>query len=411
MSAKRKKKNRKKKQVHYSITDDSHFSLFEVVILILVSVIFGVIIGYSITYGNSNLSKVRSHTHLGEIVNTYNNIVDNYYDDVDEEKMSEYAIKGMLYSLEDPYSAFLDENTTNSFNESVDGEYVGIGITVFLNEQYNQILSIVEHSPAAKAGLQVGDFILSVDGYSCENLDSKKLYQMIEGPVGTPLKIDVLRDSVKLSFVLKRDIIEIQNVTSKVVSEKDAKIGYIKIDLFSSNSYDQFVDQLEQLEKKNIQSLIIDLRNNPGGHLVQARKILSLFFPKKKVLYQIEKNGKIHKIHSLNNDVREYPVVLLINEETASSAEVLASCFQDNYKNIHLVGVTTYGKGNVQKTISLLDGSSIKFTVESWLTSKGQSVNAIGIVPDIMEEQNPTYYVDYTDDADSQLQRAISLLK
>lgn len=413
MGKKKRKKNKKGKLgQHHFIGEDSRFSLIEVVVIVLLSVIFGIIIGYLLTYGNSNLSKVRGRTHLGEIVNTYNNIVDNYYDDIDEGKMSQYAIKGMLSSLDDSYAAFFDEQTTDNFNESVDGEYVGIGITTILIDQYNQIVSIADYSPAAKAGLKVNDIVLSVDGFNCNNMDSQKLYHMInDGSIGSSLKVDVLRDSVKMSFVLKRDIIEIQNVTSKVIDEDDYKIGYIKIDLFSSNSSEQFSHHLEKLENQKIDSLIIDLRNNPGGHLSQTKDILSMFFPKKTILYKVEKKGKIHNIYSLNSVSRRYPIAVLVNEETASSAEVVASCFQENYKKIHIVGTNTYGKGNVQKTFSFSDGSSMKFTIESWLTSKGNNVNGVGIEPDVIVEQDPSYYVQYTDEDDSQLQTAITLLK
>ena len=390
---------------------ESSFSLFEVIIIILISVIFGVIIGYFLTYGNSNLSRVRSNTYLGEIVSTYNNIVDNYYESLDEKELSESAIKGMISSLDDPYSVFLDEGTTDSFNESVDGEYVGIGVTIAFQDEYDTILSIMNNSPAKDAGLQVGDVILSIDGVDCHNKYPEELNSLLSGKAGTSLNMEVLRGEEHLSFVLKRDIIEIQNVTSRMILEEDRHIGYIKISIFSSNSYDQFIKQLNKLEKKKMDSLIIDVRDNPGGHLLQARKILSIFFPKKTVLYQIESNGIKKKVYSMNNDVKKYPVVILVNGETASSAEVLASCFQENYLSIHLVGSTTYGKGNVQKSVELSNGSSIKFTIESWLTSKGVQVNEVGITPDIYEEQNPVYYVEYLEEDDTQLLKAISLLK
>ena len=412
---KKKKKNKRKKTLPSNIPNnldhESSFSLFEVIIIILISVIFGVIIGYFLTYGNSNLSRVRSNTYLGEIVSTYNNIVDNYYESLDEKELSESAIKGMISSLDDPYSVFLDEGTTDSFNESVDGEYVGIGVTIAFQDEYDTILSIMNNSPAKDAGLQVGDVILSIDGVDCHNKYPEELNSLLSGKAGTSLNMEVLRGEEHLSFVLKRDIIEIQNVTSRMILEEDRHIGYIKISIFSSNSYDQFIKQLNKLEKKKMDSLIIDVRDNPGGHLLQARKILSIFFPKKTVLYQIESNGIKKKVYSMNNDVKKYPVVILVNGETASSAEVLASCFQENYLSIHLVGSTTYGKGNVQKSVELSNGSSIKFTIESWLTSKGVQVNEVGITPDIYEEQNPVYYVEYLEEDDTQLLKAISLLK
>ena len=395
-----KKTNNHKKKKN-NIDYESRFSLFEVIIIILISVIFGIIIGYLITYGNSNLSRVRSDTHLGEIVSTYNNIVDNYYDNIDKEKLTESAIKGMISSLDDPYSAYLDEDSTSTFNESVDGEYVGIGIVVEFEDEYNKITSIVDGGPASKVGLQVGDIILKVNNKDCYNISPSLLNEMITGKIGTSVKIKILRGEEEFTYSVKRGLIEIENVTGKVI---DNNIGYIRIDIFSSNSYEQFESTLKDLEKKRIKSLIIDIRDNPGGHLGQAKKILDLFFDKKTVLYQTEVNGAKKKIYADNSDSKKYPVVLLINHETASSAEVVAACFKDNYKNVHLVGSNTYGKGNVQKSVSLNSGTSIKFTIEKWLTPKGKSVTDVGVKPD-------TYVEEYDEENDLVLEEAIRIIK
>lgn len=406
---KKKNKNKKNQKITFvsSFDSDSKFSLFEVIIIILISVIFGIIIGYLLTYGNSNLSRVRSDTNLGEVVSTYNNIVDNYYGKVDENKLSESAIKGMISSLEDPYSLYLDENTTDSFNESVDGSYTGIGINVEFDGEFNRVVSINKDGPAYNI-LKEDDIILDIDGNDCSFLYPEDLTKLIDGKAGTTLDIKVRRGEEELLYSIKREIIEIENVTSKIINKN---IGYIKINIFSSNSYDQFVKNINKLEKKKIKYLIIDVRDNPGGHLAQAQKILELFFPKKTVLYQIERNGKMDKIYSKNNDKRSYPVVLLINGETASSAEVLVACFQDNYKQAKVLGVNSYGKGNVQKSLSLSNGTSIKFTIEKWYTPEGLNVSDKGITPDIEVEQDPIYYSNYLDDDDRQLQEAINILK
>ncbi len=410
-----KKKKKKKKKKNKSIKNtfskgfenESRFTLIEVIIIILISVVFGIIIGYLLTYGNSNLSRVRSDTNLGEVVSTYNNIVDNYYGKLDEKKLSESAIKGMISSLDDPYSSFLDEGSTDSFNESVDGEYVGIGVTVAYEEDYNYIVSMIDNGPGEKAGLKVGDIILSIDGNDCHNLYPSELNKLIDGKIGTKVTVKIKRNDNEKEFSIKRDVIEIQNVSSKIYNG----IGYIIINIFSSNSYDQFSKELKKLEKKKIDSLIIDLRDNPGGHLIQARKILNLFFNKKTVLYQIEKEGSKEKVYAMDNKTKKYPIVILINGETASSAEVVAACFQDNYKKINIVGTNSYGKGDVQKSLSLNSGTSIKFTVEKWLTSKGKSVTDKGITPDTVIEQSTKYYVNYLEEDDIQLDEAIKILK
>ncbi len=407
---KKKKKNKKKKnqKVFVSSFDgDSRFSIFEVIIIILISVIFGIIIGYLLTYGNSNLSRVRSDTNLGEIVSTYNNIVDNYYGKVDEDKLSESAIKGMISSLDDPYSMYLDESSTDSFNESVDGSYTGIGISVEFDGEYNRVISINKKGPSYNI-LQEGDIILEIDGNDCHMIYPEAMNEFINGKAGTSLDIKIKRNEEELQYSIKREVIEIENVTGKVINKN---IGYIKINIFSSNSYDQYAKTIKKLEKKNIKSLIIDVRDNPGGHLGQAQKLLELYFPKKTVLYQTESNGSKKKVYSTTNETRDYPVVLLINGETASSAEVLVACFKDNYKKATVLGTNSYGKGNVQKSLALSNGTSIKFTIEKWYTPKGKNVNEKGIEPDVIVEQSTMYYVDYLEENDTQLQEAINILK
>lgn len=384
---KKKKKNSKKNfsffqdlSNHFEL--DSNFTLFEVIIIILISVIFGVIIGYLLTYGNSNLRRVRSDSNLGEIVGTYNNIIDNYYGKLDKDKLSTYAIKGMISSLDDPYSSFMDKNSTDSFNESVDGEYVGIGVTVEYHDEYNHILSVTKDGPAFKAGIQQGDTLLSIDGQDCHNMLPDKLRSLVDGEVGTITSLQILRGEDILTFSVKRNVIEVHNVIYDVIEKDKIKIGYIKINLFSSNSYDQFEEALQSLEKKKIKRLIIDVRDNPGGHLAQVSKVLSLFFDKKTVLYQIETKGSKKKIYSTTDEKRTYPIVVFINGETASAAEVMAACFQDNYKDATIIGTNSYGKANVQKSLSLSTGTSIKFTIEKWLSPKGKSVSGKGITPD-----------------------------
>lgn len=395
MNKKKKKKNNKKKKQFFlsGMENDSQFSLFEVIVMILISVIFGVIIGYLITYGNSNLSRVRSNTNLGEIVSAYNNIVDNYYEEVDESQLAESAIKGMVSSLEDPYSSFLDPDSTSSFNESVDGEYVGIGITVEFDGEYNRVISVLENGPAKKAGVQINDLVISIDGHSCKGIYSGELQKLVEGDVGSSLELVVQRGEEELTLSVERQKIEAETVLGQIIEEDDHKIGYIRISIFTSHFYTQFEKVLKRLEKEGMDSLILDIRNNPGGHLVQAKNILSRFFPKKTVLYQIESNGVRKKVYSLNNQTLDYPMVVLINGETASSAEVVAACFQD-HKKATIVGTNSYGKGNVQKTVSFSNGSSMKFTIEKWLSPKGKSVTGVGVVPDVVVEQSPEFYVE-----------------
>ena len=410
----RKNKNNKKKKIQFfqkfRLDKDSSFSTLEVVIIIFVSIVFGIVIGYLVTYGNSSLRAIRTNAPLNEIVKTYKTIIENYYDAVDEEELSRSAIKGMLSSLDDPYSLYLDEDGTSDLNNSVEGRYIGIGISIEYKNGDNVVTSVVEDGPAAKAGVREGDIVLSIDGHDCTNLYSGQLSEFVDGDVGTTLKMIVRRENEEKMLSITRDYIEVQNVESEMIDEEN-KIGYLKLKIFATNSYDQFVDALSSLENNGIRSLIIDVRDNPGGHLLQTRQILSLFFDKKTVLYQLESNGSRKKVYSSSKDVRTYPIVVLINGDTASSAEILTACFQENYDGATVIGTNSYGKGNVQKSLSLSSGSSVKFTVQKWFTPKGNSISNVGVTPDVILQQSPTYYINFLREEDSQLQEAIQTLK
>ena len=209
------------------------------------------------------------------------------------------------------------------------------------------------------------------------------------------------------TFSIKKDKIIIDSVFSDI---KDNNIGYLEITSFYANTGDQFEKKLNELEKENISSLIIDLRDNPGGHLNQVNKVVEPFFKKGVVIYQVESNNKKTKIKTTNKDSRKYPVVILINENTASAAEIVAACFDDNYSDVTLIGKQTYGKGTIQKEVNLNSGSIYKYTTDRWLTSKGKWLNRSstgGLEPDIDLER---YDLNDLNNTDLQLQRAISVL-
>ena len=394
---KKKKKNKKKN------SETTTFSMLEVVMIIFISVIFGVIMGYMITYTN----KISKYSKIDEIINTYHELSENYYPGVSEDDLADAAIRGMVESLGDPYSSYLDKEESDSFKETVDGSFTGIGVTILLESTGNRIIEVLEDTPAAKAGLKVDDIIVMVDTVGARNLAPSELATLVRGEKGTSVSITVERQGETLTFQMKRDTIPLPSVNSEVTA---SGIGYIQITSFASNTYKQFKKALEKVEKENISSLVIDVRNNYGGHLDQTKKILSLFFPKKTVLYQIESKGKVEEIYSTSKESRSYPVAVLINESSASASEILASCFQENYEKSIVIGKRSYGKGTVQKSQTLSDGTSIKYTTEKWLTSKGAWLNDTGLLPDIEINQTETYYENPTVENDTQLQVAIQEL-
>lgn len=398
-------------ELEIDLEGDSKFSIFEVIIVTFISIIFGIIVGYILTYTSTPIKAIKSDPNLEEIISTYNTLKNNYYDDVDDVSLADNAIKGMVSSLNDSYSTFMDNKTTESFNESVDGYFVGIGVTIMYSDGYNQIIKVDESGPGDKAGLKVNDIILSVDGNSVKGVYGEELTSLIKGKSGSKVKIMIKRGNVTKTVTVKRDIIEIENVTSHLLEENGKKIGYINVTVFASNTFKQFKKNLSRMEKKNAEALIIDLRDNPGGHLSQTRDILSMFFDKKTVLYELQNKNKVSKVYSSSNDTRNYPIVILVNGNSASASEVMASCFNDNYKNATIVGTKTYGKGTVQQTVKLSSGTSFKYTTEKWLTSKGKSVDGVGINPDINIELDQSYYSNPTYENDSQVKKAVEILK
>lgn len=398
-------------ELEIDLEGDSKFSIFEVIIVTFISIIFGIIVGYILTYTSTPIKAIKSDPNLEEIISAYNTLKNNYYDDVNEVSLADNAIKGMVSSLNDSYSSFMDNKTAESFNESVDGFFVGIGVTIMYSDGYNQIIKVDDNGPGDKAGLKVNDIILSVDGNSVKGVYGEELTSLIKGKSGSKVKIMIKRGNVTKTVTVKRGIIEIENVTSHLLEENGKKIGYINVAVFASNTFKQFRKNLSRMEKKNAEALIIDLRDNPGGHLSQTRDILSMFFNKKTVLYELQNKNKVSKIYSSSNDTRNYPIVILVNGNSASASEVMASCFNDNYKNATIIGTKTYGKGTVQQTVKLSSGTSFKYTTEKWLTSKGKTVDGVGINPDINIELDQSYYSNPTYENDLQVKKAVEILK
>ncbi len=391
-----------------NLDDDSKFSIFEVIVIILIAMIFGIIVGCLLTYTNKS---IYNDDKLNEIINTYNSIKDNYYDNIDEDTLVNGAVNGMIDSLGDNYSNYMGDEATEDFTKSVDGSFIGIGVSVLFDGEYNKIVEVDVNGPAFKAGLKKDDVILSVDGKDTKGVYGNNLTKLVNGKKNTKVKIKVKRGDTVKTYSVIRKLIEIESVTSDIFKENNKIIGYIDVDIIASNTYEQFKKNLDKLEKQNIDSLVIDLRDNPGGHLSQTKEILSLFFDKKIVLYQVRDKNKTKKVYATGNISKKYPIVILVNEESASAAEIITASFKENYKNCMVVGTNTYGKGTVQQTIKLSTGTSIKYTIEEWLTPKGKNINKVGIKPDVELKQSQDYLMKPSYENDSQLQGALEILK
>lgn len=385
------------------------FNLSEVLTITVISILVGILIGSIIVCKSDVVMTSEVPKDLEEFVATYNNIYNNYYDKVKKDDLIDAAIKGMVDSLDDPYSTFMEETESESFNETVSGEYVGIGATITYSDNNAIISSMFDNSPAKKAGLKEGDKLIEINSEKIDDKNLSQITDLIKGKKGTTISIKVLRDDKEKEFKVKREKITIPSVTSKIFEKDNKKIGYIAIDIFSSNTYKEFKSELEELEDKKIKSLIIDVRNNPGGHLSQVTDILELFLEKGKVIYQIEKKGVSEKILSKTKEKRKYQVAVIINNSSASASEILASSLKDSY-NATIVGETSYGKGTVQQAYQLSNGTTLKYTTQKWLTAKGKWINEKGVEPDVSIDLASSYYDNPTDDNDNQLQKAIEEL-
>lgn len=389
------------------------FNVLEVIIIMVIAILFGALIGSAVTYtkearSDDSISDAVPED-LQEFVQTYYDISENYYQDLDQEELLDAGIKGMIEYLNDSHSVYMDEVESEAFNEKVEGSYVGIGAEITLKDNQASVSYLFEDSPAMKAGLVVGDVIQQVDGKSVSGLSLSDISGLIKGKANTNVTIQVKRNEEIKDVVVVREKVELTSVNSHVYERNNKKIGYLDIDIFAANTSKQFKTALENLEKEKIDSLIIDVRDNPGGHLTQVSEMLSLMIEKGKVLYQIETKGIKEPTYDWTKEKRTYPVVVLMNHTSASASEILAVAMKEVY-GATLVGETTYGKGTVQQAFELKSGATIKYTTQRWLTPNGTCIDEVGVEPDAEVEMADAYYDNPMDDTDNQLQQALELL-
>lgn len=413
---KKKDSNKKVKGKKIEIVNDNKnkerelYTSKEVIIVMIFSIGIGILMcfgGISIITGKNYLAVTKD---LKKVVDTYYAIVDNYYGELDRDKLIDGAVEGMISSVGDTFTSYSDTDSTSSFDETINGSYEGIGCTVAtLEDGTISVIDMFENSPSYKAGLRVGDIILKVDGESYEGKNSNDISNYIKNSGKSKIVLTVKRDNEEKDISINLSKVEIPHVSGKVIEQDSKKIGYIKISLFASNSYKQFKNKLDELEKSNIDDLIIDVRDNSGGYLSSVTDICNLFLDKGKVIYQLEDSkGKVKK-KDTTKEKRKYDIVVLINGGSASASEILASAIKESYGG-DIVGTNSYGKGTVQQTKKLLDGSMIKYTTQKWLTPDGNSINEVGVTPTKVVELNEEYFNNPTTENDNQLQEAIKLI-
>ncbi len=397
----RNKKNRKKRIVNGKFSIDVLDLLIIIVVTVIISSVFtGMILNFQ--YRN-NLAYLKndkiSSEYITEFIDIYTEVVDNFYEEVDQEGMINSAIDGMLGYLEDNYSIHLNKDETDQLSQTLDGKYKGIGILAY----GVTVVEVYKGSPAEKAGIKANDVILEINGNKLDNSNSDMITEFLKNDKENVVKVK--RGKEELTFSVKMDDVYLTSTTHSIIENKGKRIGYVSLSSFTANSAADFQESLIELEKeKKIDSLIIDLRSNTGGYLNSASNIANIFLEQGKVIYSLDnKDGKV----SYKDETKQsmtIKVVVLVNQNSASASEVLAAALKDSY-GATIVGMTTFGKGTVQTTMKHGD-TMIKYTSAKWLRPNGECVDGVGIKPDYeveVEIKNNTIY-------DKQLEKAIELL-
>ncbi|MDM5306920.1 S41 family peptidase [Peribacillus frigoritolerans] len=338
----------------------------------------------ALTFGDEKVESLApdKHAEFEKLYSTYDTIKDNYYEEIDEEKLVDGAINGMIKSLDDPYSAYMDKKEASSFHESISSSFEGIGAEIQEQDGQIMVVSPIKGSPAEKAGVKPNDIILSVDGKSVEGLSSSEAVLKIRGEKGTKVNLSISRagESEPIELTIKRDTIPIETVYAEMLDDGVAKI---QVTSFSEHTVQELKTALEEMSKKDMKGLVLDLRGNPGGLLDQAIEMASLFIPNGEVVLQVEeRSGKKDVYKSENDGELKIPVVVLIDDGSASASEIVAAAVSES-ADIPLIGVKSFGKGTVQTAQDFKDGSNFKYTAAKWLTPEGNWIHKKGIKPDI----------------------------
>ncbi len=343
---------------------------------------------------------------FGIMLSAWSKIHDSYLfqEEIDEEQLVYGAIEGMVRKLGDSYSNFHQPNNDGEEFIYVPVDYEGIG--AIINQEGDQFLiqTTITGSPASLAGIKSGDQIISIDGLEIKGKTVEEVSKLLKGKAGSTVKLRLLRNSQILNFTLIRQKINLDSVSGRILENQ---IIYLQITEFSENSTQEFADTLEKLEYQKYQKMIIDLRNDPGGYLTTTQEILNRFLPENKVIfYTSDSKNRLKPYYSQGpGDLAKYDIVVLINEGSASAAEIMAGALQE-HDVAYLVGTTTYGKGTIQQIDTFEDNSTLKLTIAKWLTPKKNSLNKTGLAPDL-EVKNS----DQPSIQDAQLQAAINYLK
>ena len=368
--------------------------------------------------GNTGLLKEltsSSNTSIDNYINKIKKTIDDYYlwnNDINEEDLKNSAIKGYVAGLGDEYTEYIPASKMKDYTENITGSFVGVGIYMVADEESDRVLVYypIPGSPAEKAGIKSGDLIISVDDVEYTAKDFDRIASFIKGKAGTKVKLIIEREGQRIPYELIREKITTNPITAKMI---EGNIGYLKVPSFDEDTAKSFKEKVQELQNQGAQKLIIDLRNNGGGIVDEAVDIADMLLEKGKTIISTVNNKEKKTVtYSKNDPTITMPVIVLVNENSASASEILACSLQDN-ERAKLVGTKTYGKGIIQTLLSLTDGSGLKITTEQYYTPKETSIHKEGIKPDEEVKLPDTVKSIYSieESEDTQLKKAIEMLK
>ena len=344
---------------------------------------------------------------FGEVIE---NIKKDYVDEVDQAEMMDSAINGVLQSL-DPYSAYMSPELFNEMQTDTKGEFGGLGIEIGMEAGVVKVISPIDGTPAEQAGIKAGDYIVKIGKEQVQGKSLMEAVKLMRGPVGTSIDLTIRRKNVKkpLEFKIVRKIIEVQSVSSEIIS-KEKNIGYVRLKSFNENSDNQFLKSIKKFEKnKKIKGYVVDLRNNPGGLLTQAINITDFFLDDGEIVStKGRKVSETRKFFARKGDeIKGKPLVVLINNGSASASEIFAGALKDHKRAI-ILGENSYGKGSVQSIIPLRNGGGMRLTISKYYLPSGKSISEVGVTPDILVEETGNDF-QINSEKDNQLKYAINL--
>ena len=363
---------------------------------------------------NLSINNSYSNNKLYDKIDLFGEVLEkikkDYVDEVDQSEVMDSAINGVLQSL-DPYSAYMSPELFKEMQTDTRGEFGGLGIEIGMESGLVKVIAPIDDTPAANAGIKAGDYIVKIGDEQVQGKSLMEAVKLMRGPVGTSIELTIRRKDVKkaLKFKITRKIIEVKSVNSEILG-KDKSLGYIRLKSFNENSDKQFLNIVKQFEKKSkIEGYILDLRNNPGGLLTQAINITDFFLDDGEIVStKSRKNSETRKFFARKGDeIKGKPIIVLINNGSASASEIFAGALKDHKRAI-ILGENSYGKGSVQSIIPLKNGGGIRLTISKYYLPSGDSISEVGVTPDIVvEETGENFKINSKND--NQLNYALNL--